>query len=241
MTLCVAWVRDIPNVGPQLVLATDSRITGGLKYDHGAKLSVFNRRDCAICWHGATTFAYSFIGNARNDIDFSDALSTRATGIGAVAKRLIDVFNHLWQANLDDAESMFHDDEIGFIFGGYDYQLHEVQAWLMEQDPANKRLLTLRKIAPEGLVRGVFVGSGAGAAVALVPKARDHFDVLIKVIDDEAVHDVGGMPQVVTVDRRGSEAIGIEKDGRRYLFGKLVNSSGHWTQTRYIDYAGAQL
>ena len=167
--------------------------------------------------------------------------STRATSVGAVARRLLEIFNELWQANLDDAGSKYHHDEVGFIFGGYDYRLGVVQAWTMEQDLANKRLLTLRSIDQNALDEGFFAGSGAGAAVALSSKARDPFDVLVRVIDDEAVLDVGGMPQTVTVDRRGCEAIDIERDGRRYLFGKLVNSSGHWTQTRYIDYTGANL
>ena len=236
MTLCAIWSRSNPTLGPQLVMATDSRITGGLTYDHGTKLSVFNRRDCALCWHGDTTFPYSFTANARNDIDFSDALSTRGTSIGGVAARLVLIFNQLWDANLGDPNSMFKTDRFEFIFGGYDHLLRDVDAWVFEQDAADHLRFRQRQLTASQLQQGYFAGSGAAAAQQFIAnnQGTSPYAALCAVINDQNEAHVGGYPQIVTVDRRGGEAIGVVDAGRRYLFGKLVNSSGHWTQTRYI-------
>ncbi|PLS87233.1 MAG: hypothetical protein CYG60_02970 [Actinobacteria bacterium] len=222
--------------GDQLVLATDSLITGGFEYPHGTKLLVLDRGDCGLCWEGSTAFTYSFTENARVDIDFSDSLNSNDKPLIVLAKRITKVFNDLWQANLNDSSSMFKDEEFSFIFGGYCPNLKRIQSWHI------RRKDNLRGFSPEerrlSLGKPCFVGSGAVYARAIFQREPgiSPYQVLLRVIEDDSVRDVGGIPQLVTIDENGVEVVGVIKDGARYLFGRRLNSTGHKTKVKFIPY-----
>lgn len=233
MTLCVAWKHQTSS-GEQLVIATDSLITGGLRYPHGTKLRAFDRDDCALCWEGSTSFTYSFSENAYVDVEFSDRLSTRASSLSAVAERITKVFNELWQANLSDASSWFKKDRLSFIFGGYCPRYEEIQCWHIKQD---KRLAQF-DCQRRRLTKPCFIGSGGDYARKIFESQPDisPYQVLRAVIEDSNTPDVGGIPQLVTIDQTGLEVIGIVKNDERYLFGRKLGSTGHKTKVRYLSY-----
>ena len=240
MTLCVAWRRCV-NSEDQLVLATDSLITGGLEYPHGTKLMVFGRGDCGLCWEGSTAFTYSFAENARVDIDFSDSLGISHKPLFVVARRITKVFNSLWRANLDDPSSVFKNDELSFLFGGYCPKFKEVQSWHISQNDRLEGFSPKRRRISVG--NPCFTGSGKDHARAIFNSEPElsPYHVLLRVIEDSNVRDVGGIPQLVTIDRTGLEVIGIVKDDERYLFGRKLTSTGHKTKVRYISYDGTDL
>lgn len=240
MTLCVAWKRRV-NSEDQLVLATDSMITGGLRYPHGTKLLVFGRGDCGLCWEGSTTFTYSFAENARVDIDFSDRLGRGDKPLFIVAERITKVFNSLWRANLNDPSSVFKNEELSFLFGGYCPEYQEIQFWHIRQDERLEGFSPKRRRLSVG--NACFIGSGKDHARAIFNSEPEisPYQVLLRIIEDNKVRDVGGIPQLVTIDRTGLEVIGVVKDEERYLFGRKLTSTGHKTKVRYISYNGADL
>lgn len=240
MTLCIAWKRQASD-GEQLVFATDSMITGGFEYPHGTKLLVFNRGDCALCWEGSTSFTYSFSENARVDIDFSDSLGANDKPLFVVARRITKVFNQLWHANLDDASSMFKDEKLSFLFGGYCPVYKEIQCWHIKQDEHLGQFSNERR--RPSLRKPCFVGSGKDYAKAVFDNEPDisPYRVLQKVIEDDDIRDVGGIPQLVAIDRTGLEVIGVIKGSERYLFGRELSSTGHKTKVRYIPYDNDEL
>jgi hypothetical protein len=233
MTLCAAWIREVES-GEQLVIATDSMITGGYAYPHGTKLLLFNRHDCALCWEGDTSFTYSFAENARIDVDFSDRLSTQQAPLVAVVRRLTKVFNQLWKANLEDKNSAFHRAQLSFFFGGYCPSFKHVVLWHIRQDGN----LGYFKEGYRPLREPLFTGSGREIARGILRSnlGISPYQVLLHVIEDETICDVGGVPQIVTIDRNGVEIIGIIKDDKRFLFGRRLESRGHKGKIRYVPY-----
>lgn len=240
MTLCVAWKRRV-NSQDQLVLATDSMITGGLEYPHGTKLLVFGRGDCGLCWEGSTTFTYSFAENARVDIDLSDSLSISDKPLFIVARRLTKVFNTLWQANLNDSSSLFKTEKFSFLFGGYCPTYKEIQFWHIKQKEQSQGFSSEKRRLDYG--KPYFIGSGGDSARAIRDRESDisPYQVLLRIIEDSSIRDVGGVPQLVTIDHTGLKVIGVVKDDERYVFGRKLASTGHKTKARYISYDGSEL
>ncbi len=229
MTLCAAWIRN-----NQLIFATDSVITGGYTYPHGTKLITFGRNDCALCWEGDTSFTYSFAENARIDVEFSDHLCTRETPLIAVAKRITKVFNQLWKANLEDTQSVFHQARLSFFFGGYCPSYQKIVLWHIKQVGAEGYF----RAAFQTLRQPLFAGSGREMALKICRQnpGFSPYQVLLQVLEDRSVTDVGGIPQVIVFDEQGAEIIGIVKDNQRYLFGRELDSRGHRAKIRYIPY-----
>src|SRR5579863_1409231 len=110
MTLCAVWRESLPSRDERVVIATDSRITGGYRYDFGTKLITFGRGDCALCREGSTSYTYSFAVHAKSDIDWSDVLSSDKADVDSVCLRIVDVFNEIWAAARADKGSQFLDD-----------------------------------------------------------------------------------------------------------------------------------
>jgi hypothetical protein len=241
MTLCEAWIREAKD-GKQLVMATDSLVTGGFRYMNGTKLLTFNNRQgCALCWEGDTSFTYSFTENARVDVEFSDRLCKPETPLGAVNRRIIKVFNHLWKANLDDPNSMYHDAQFSFLFGGYCTVYKEIQLWHIYLDEDRKQFRGHRRTP--SAKKPYLIGSGMNVARELLKNepSISPYGVLLRLIEDNEITDVGGMPQLVTINEQGLvEIIGITKDKQRFLFGRDLKSGGHKTKVRYVPYKNAE-
>ncbi len=233
MTLCVLWRDVLPSGEDRVVIACDSRITGGYRYDFGTKLMVFAREDCAICWEGSTSYTYSFAVHAKSDIDWSDVLSDRNTDVDAVCKRIVSVFNLMWDGALKDKGSQCRDEEFSFLFAGYSTKRAKCMAWHItrgSQSTFSPVELNLKK--------PMYVGSGTNAArnVHSHDPQASPYAVLRQVIEDTAVDDVGGVPQAYAIDSSGGQAIGVIKSGERFLFGRQVASSGHHQKVLYVPY-----
>ena len=56
MTLCIAWIRQDGDK-KELVMATDSRLTGGESWASGVKMLQLPPQDCLLCFSAATARA----------------------------------------------------------------------------------------------------------------------------------------------------------------------------------------
>ena len=57
MTVIAAWVRQLGRY-QELMIASDSRLSGGRNIEYCPKIIPLPRSDCAICFAGSTDFAY---------------------------------------------------------------------------------------------------------------------------------------------------------------------------------------
>lgn len=167
-------------------------------------------------------------------MEFSDHLCTQETPLVAVARRITKVFNQLWQANLEDKKSVFHTARLSFFFGGYCPSFKKVVLWHIRQYGRESYF----KSHYHDLHQPLFIGSGRVQAreISRRNSGLSPYQVLLQILEDTGHPDVGGIPQIVTIDENGAEIIGIAKDGERYLFGRKLNSRGHKAKVRYVSY-----
>lgn len=63
MTVVVGWIREI-NDAQELIIASDSRLCGGYRWDNCPKILTFPRNDCAIAFAGEVGYAYPLMMQA---------------------------------------------------------------------------------------------------------------------------------------------------------------------------------
>lgn len=138
MTLCMAWIRK-NGQEEELVMATDSRLTGGESWDSGVKLFELPRLDCLLCFAGATSRAYPLILNSISSIKFDSNLASPHTDIHDVLEYLIDLFSTLvgeikeTVGNVDDLRG-----EAQFLFGGWSWRKQQFCIWRLYYEPVLK-------------------------------------------------------------------------------------------------------
>lgn len=132
MTLCVAWLRKTNDKSEEeLVLATDSCLSGGERWNTGIKLFDFQRKDCLIAFAGETYRAYPLIMNAIHLIKTNPNLANPYTSLETIKDELCNLFteltNGIYNHGTQQIESL--KSEAKFIFGGWDYLTQSFLLW----------------------------------------------------------------------------------------------------------------
>lgn len=138
MTLCVAWVRKMRST-EQLIIASDSRWTGGETWDYVPKLFPLPRKDCALCFAGTTSRAYAIMIQVYNSIIMHDKTNSRALDITDVNGYLLDIVNQMVK-NISDFPSNQYEYEQDFsiIFAGYSWRYKMFKIWRSVYDDDSK-------------------------------------------------------------------------------------------------------
>lgn len=219
MTLGMAWVRDLGSIR-ELVVASDSRLSGGQFWDANPKIMLLPRRDCVISFAGSTADAYPLMLQAYNAIEGFGAMKSGAIDIAHLKGHLVRVFNHSREfiSGLPVGQVMPDASDAIFLLSGYSWRSKEFKIWTLHFD-AHHSKFTFR---PSAAWRGqngqakvvAFVGDPDAVAEAkrrLVERLRqknklqgggldmEPFEVLRDVIRDGALSSVGGSPQMVKV------------------------------------------
>jgi hypothetical protein len=134
----MAWIRKYGQE-EELVMATDSRLTGGESWDSGVKLFELSRLDCLLCFAGATSRAYPLILNCISSVKFDGNLASPYTDIRDVLEYLIDLFSTLVG---EIKESIGNVDEVRgeaqFLFGGWSWRKQQFCIWRLYYSPELK-------------------------------------------------------------------------------------------------------
>ncbi|GAB5566145.1 MAG: hypothetical protein Wins2KO_32080 [Winogradskyella sp.] len=123
MTLCTAHIRQA-NDTEELVFATDSCLTGGEKWKHGIKLFELPRKDCLLCFAGATFRAYPLVLNMVSSIHLDNYLQSPSATLEEVLEFLSEQFTTLVKTITEVDKSRIHQERgsAQFLFGGWDWQ-----------------------------------------------------------------------------------------------------------------------
>ncbi|MBK7105539.1 MAG: hypothetical protein IPH62_09665 [Ignavibacteriae bacterium] len=253
MTLCVAWLRKTNDKSEEeLVLATDSCLSGGERWNTGIKLFDFQRKDCLIAFAGETYRAYPLIMNAIHLIKTNPNLANPYTSLETIKDELCNLFteltNGIYNHGTQQIESL--KSEAKFIFGGWDYltqsfllwniyYVHKVQKFFNEPvyfDDANPAF---------------FMGDSEEEALSLLHKKleafqkteninldMEPFQTLRDIIINEINDSVAGSIQLAKVYRSGTnEFFGVywpSSEGRPNLHGQDYEHHSR-PNVRYID------
>ncbi|MEA2870781.1 MAG: hypothetical protein QOH67_757 [Hyphomicrobiales bacterium] len=140
MTLSIAWVRRIGPT-PELIFASDSRLTGGGNVDHCQKVFSLPREDCCITFAGSTMIAYPFILQLQNIVLEYKKLLDRALDVHDLRGKVLALLNRFIGAHEEAVQDDFQADLLitSFLFGGWSWKKSRFYIWRLFYDPAAKR------------------------------------------------------------------------------------------------------
>lgn len=223
MTLSVVWLRTKGEV-QELVFASDSRLSGGMRWDGCPKILSLPRSDCMISFAGDTAYAYPMALQIVNAISFYPRSRDRRMDISDARPVFLDVFNGMRSEIKDHwlgAEGP-GDPGTTFIFGGFSWKASSFKIWTLHYDKDIDRF-TFRPTSPWGgqsdgnyLKHITWMGDRPAVREAkklladvlrergrLVTSGFDMepFEVLRDVIRGQKHDTVGGAPQIAKVYR----------------------------------------
>jgi hypothetical protein len=218
MTLAIAWVRKISDKCEELVVAADSRLSGGFRLDCCPKILTLPRSDSFICFAGETDYAYPLMLQLALAIEAYPLSRDRAMDIHNMRGHTLKVFNSMCSSVHSYVEGMEIPDA-SFILGGYSWIRKTFSIWKIHYKqkekqfvyrPAKKWIGNFEKI--------VFAGDWAKVArdrlVGLLRERHsltadgstadgfdmEPFEVLRDILRESKPTDsVGGSPQIVKV------------------------------------------
>ena len=137
MTITAAWVRTLDSGAEELILCSDSRLSNGMRFDHGQKTFRFERTDAAICFAGGTHWAYPMIVAAINAAGIHLPSQTRALGLSKFKSHVINILNQMQREvhNFVVGEEI---PDVTFILGGYDWREKCFRIWRICFDRQSK-------------------------------------------------------------------------------------------------------
>ncbi|NOK35024.1 hypothetical protein [Corallococcus exercitus] len=173
MTIAAAWIRQTKTV-QELFIASDSRLSGGMRWDQCPKILVLPRSDCAICFAGDTGYTYPLMLQLANAIDAFEKSRTRADDIRKLRGHVVKTFNALYDAIKGQAPG---EDAAGteFLLAGYSWVSKEFKIWKIAYNKTEKKFVHITPRALLGTQLRVVEFAGDWA-----PIARNRLRTLMK-------------------------------------------------------------
>jgi len=217
MTLVAAWIRQVPN-GEQLVVASDSRLSFGARWDCCPKVFPLARKDSLLAFCGDTAFAYPVLLQLVNAIlNYEKALS-RELDITDLRPHFIKVIDSMRSLVTDLPKGANGIDPTDFklLFAGYSTKLRAFKAWALYFDKAagkfNHRPLSFHTKRTNGTKPFLFIGDNIPDAMKLLylkfqerkklttgKLDMEPLEVLVEMSESAEFDAIGGPPQVVKV------------------------------------------
>lgn len=148
MTLGMAWIRDLGR-SKELVVISDSRLSGGRWWDAGPKIMILPRTDAVLSFAGDTADAYplmlhisdairSFAKSADRSLDLADAKGHLIRVINLTRSAVTSTHNRFKGPNVADAV---------FMLSGYSWRQKRFRIWTLHYD-SNISRFTFRPSSP---------------------------------------------------------------------------------------------
>lgn len=220
MTLGMAWVRAVGGVR-ELVVASDSRLSGGQHWDANPKIMLLPRSDAVISFAGNTWDAYPLMLQAYNAIKMFPPAEKRILDVPELKGHLIRVFDHARKfiTGLPRGQHAPDDPDAIFVLSGYSWRTKKFHVWTLHYDRSLAGF-TFRPTTewggqePGAYKLITYIGDAEPiqkAKDALVSILRDRnklqtgsldmepFEVLRDIIRSKAFPSVGGPIQLVKI------------------------------------------
>ncbi|MBY3213479.1 hypothetical protein HFO21_03510 [Rhizobium laguerreae] len=135
MTLGMAWLRTVGNIR-ELVIASDSRLSGGQHWDANPKIMLLPRTDAVLSFAGNTWDAYPLMLQAYNSIKMHLPASSRAMDLEDLKGHLVRVFNHSRKfiSGLPQGQKIPDDPEAIFVLSGFSWKNKAFKVWTLHYD-----------------------------------------------------------------------------------------------------------
>lgn len=223
MTIGAAWVRTTARGAQELLLVSDSRLSGAGYLDASPKVFTLPRTDAAICFAGDTYFAYPLIAQIAQAIRSHYPMKDRALDYVPFRTYVTNLLNALFDHYDSYVEELMSPDT-AFLLGGYSWFRKEFCIDLISYNKGTSRFDRRehkKGIGKFGKVQ--FVGDWKKVALrrlhnllrerhgknALSKESTTHgafnyepFEVIRDLLREAGPNDtIGGAPQLVAVSQ----------------------------------------
>lgn len=137
MTVAVGWIRRYKDID-ELIIASDSRLCGGYRWDRCPKILCLPRNDCAIAFAGDIGYAYPLMMQAYFASGETHQAMDRALDVVKFNGFLLSQIN----AMQSDVKFKASDEDIyenEFIVGGYSWTYQDFKLWRYRYNVHAKR------------------------------------------------------------------------------------------------------
>jgi hypothetical protein len=246
MTLGLAWVRVVGSVR-ELIVASDSRLSGGQWWDANPKIMLLPRSDSVLSFSGSTHDAYPLMLQAYNAIMMHAPAMNRSMDLADLKGHLVRVFNHSREfiSRLPAGQKEPDAPDTLFMLSGYSWKSRRFHIWKLHYDASIQRF-TFRPTRfwagqnPGAYKMVAYLGdvdaiNEAKRNLAALLRQRDiltsssfnmePFEVLRDIIRNEGHPSVGGPIQVCKIyEHSNAVPVGIywptKQAGTISLFGR---------------------
>ncbi len=239
MTLVAVWIRKNDTLR-ELVIAADSRVSGGELWDACPKVLPISRPATAVAMSGEATQAYAFLLQVMNTCALLDGHSNGRTDIGNLAQKVKRVFadsrEHVTDLPLNEAQST---PTLDVVMAGWSWRRSQFEGYSYSYERNGRLLMKPLAELRESTAYGVyFAGDAAQDARTRLaeiqaergltrprrgdPNARETalacflnwepLEVLLNMIDDRSVRTVGGVPQLLRMYQYGHTETFVWRD-----------------------------
>lgn len=138
MTLVAAWIRRLGN-SEELVLASDSRLTGGIALNHAPKLFPLQRSDAVLAYCGPTLVAYPILLQVKASLDGHDETRDRLIDIVDLKSHIEKAIEGLRTQIQDLPSEDGTDTAFKFLLAGYSWRFSCFRVWTFKYDIVKKK------------------------------------------------------------------------------------------------------
>lgn len=128
MTLVAAWVRSIRTV-QELVVASDSRVSGGFRWDGCPKVFPLARSDALVAFAGQTDWSYPLMLQLNSAISIYARSRERALDLHEMKTYALRVFNDIYAEFKDPAHPDLAIPQVEFALGGWSWLRSRFHIW----------------------------------------------------------------------------------------------------------------
>ena len=118
MTLVVSWTRKT-STGRELLVMSDSRLSGGKCWDYGPKVFGIGRSDAVMAFAGDTAWTYPLIAQVTSYVESFVNLRERVIDFIDAQEKIIRMLNESLSFVSDAADPSLEIPDCKFIFAGY--------------------------------------------------------------------------------------------------------------------------
>lgn len=214
MTISLAWVRKV-NTVEELVVATDSRLSFGCRWDCCPKLGSLPRNDSVICFAGDTMYAYPIMLQIQAAVTQHPRLLSRAMDITDLKGHLIRVLNGMTELIHDLPVGVNNEPDTTFLVAGWSWRLNRFCSWLLHYDAHIKKFTFRPTRSWRGKenekflsITGDYKDEYKEKLVDLLRKKgklevggfdMEPLEVLIDMLRDGGFDKIGGAPQITKI------------------------------------------
>lgn len=127
----------------ELLVATDSRLSGGRTLDYCPKLLVLPRLDCAVCFAGSTDLAYPLMLQLSLASEAHPPSLKRVLDLRPFVTHAVKVFNSMAEA-VRTTVTELKEPAVSFIIGGYSWKRKRFEIYTIHYSMVQRRFIARR-------------------------------------------------------------------------------------------------